>query len=119
MAEYNFNQEFEKVRPIGENLDILIQVMESRVMESIYATKEDYNHFKSQVTSLAMEEREYNIIRVAQVITDETNVRGRPEFTAYRQKIREVVHGVYGPVACPDGQNFEVKQKKGIYFLVI
>ena len=67
MTNFNFQQCLEEAREMDANWYLLIQVLESRVMENVMEKKEDWFHFKSKIQELTWEEREINITTLAQV----------------------------------------------------
>ena len=95
MEPFNVEQAFDKIRPMDKNAEIMIQVLESRIFGSILNKKEDYSTFKTEILEMPWEEREINIIQLAQQVYDLAVVPGRPDFVDYKRKIQSAIKGLY------------------------
>ena len=99
MSTFNFEQAFENVKTMDSNWYLMIQVLESRVMAVIYEKSEDLNRFKSKIQQLTWEEREINVIEIAQKLFDIAMGNIKKPYTEYRDDIRRTLKGIYADVA--------------------
>ena len=106
MEPFNFAACFEAIQEMPANWKLGIQVVESRLMKALYVSNEQWNRFKEGIEEVAWEEREYNIVSLAQKVRDMVIQIPKVEYTTYRENVRRSLKGVYGEIAVDMDSSF-------------